>query len=113
MSFTMPPQWLFRRIESTPRPAARRREAEALRGGPRLHASIAGAVDRGVDVGECEHRRQPAVGAGVEAALAEELARIAERAEQDVPQRQVGEVVVMHAEPMMHAMRLRSLDDVA
>src|SRR5689334_3633432 len=113
MSFTMPPRWAFRRIESTPRPARWRGANAALRRGLWLHAPIAGAVERRVDVGEREHGGQAPVGARVEAAFAEELPRVAERAEQHVPQRQVGEIVVMDAEPMMHAMRLGPLDDVA
>ena len=49
----------------------------------------------------------------VEAALLQPDGRIAERAEHDVPQRQVAVVVRVHAALVVNAVRLGTLDDVA
>src|SRR5262249_6494096 len=76
---------------------------------PWLDAAVIGAVQRRVYIGEAKHGGHLPIATRIEPAFAHELGRVAERAEQDVPERQIGEVVVMKTEPMMHAVRLRPL----
>ena len=79
----------------------------------RAYAEAPGPVLRGVDVVEREHRAHLPVGAGAKAVFAVKFARVAERAEQHVPHREVGKVVVMKSESVVHAVRFRPLDEVA
>jgi len=79
----------------------------------RAHAPAARAVQVGIDICEREHGAKLLITAALEAALTPELLRVAEAAEDDVPQRQVGKVVAVQAEAVMHAMRFRPLDQIA
>src|SRR5262249_39822874 len=60
-----------------------------------------------------QHREEPMLAVGAEAAAAVPTTRVPERAEHPVPQGQVGEVVVVHAFLVMHAMALGTLHDEA
>src|SRR6516165_7834141 len=71
------------------------------------------AVARRVDVLPAEHGNQTAVVGGLEAAVAAEFAWIPEAAEEQVPKWEVAIVVGVQAAPVMHAVRLRTLDEVA
>src|SRR5213076_1037322 len=73
---------------------------------------VVAAVDRRVHVRERQHRAEPAVTAVLESAFAAKFARVAKRAEQNVPRWEVCEVVVMHAQAMMDTVRLGPLNEI-
>src|SRR3982751_3484660 len=66
-----------------------------------LHAEAPAPVLRGVHVVERKHGAHPPVGARPKAALAVKFARVAEGAEQHVPYREVGKVVVVKTQTVV------------
>ena len=55
--------------------------------GARLDAAIVGTIQRRIDIGEAEHGGHLAIAARFEPAFAHEPGRVAQCAEQDVPER--------------------------
>src|SRR5438045_7029109 len=76
-------------------------------------AERAGALRRFVDVGERQHRSESVGGRLVEARGAVEPRRIAEAAEQQVPERQIAVIIGVDVALVMNAMGFRPLDQVS
>lgn len=79
----------------------------------RLRAAAARPVGRRIGVATAQQMEHNEGASAVEADVTIEPTGIAERAHQHVPQGEVGVVVAVHATPVMHAMRLRPLDQHA